>query len=358
MAVMQRLVRRFLRGATVVAVLLGATGLPAADVAVDVPVTPVDSEYIDLWQDYGAPEGPSFFDMTVPEPVWAWSVDYRFRSITSSHTSYEFGTPDPPPTGWTPLSRLDFPLNSLWQGLQFGLQREDWGVHLEYLMPMQKQVQGNLKDYDWEIPNADYTIYSESRQRWVEGGMLDFGAEFRLLERPFELPMGVWSTAGFRWQRFHLVASDLVQYDLTDPSSSPYRYAGDVIDFNQQYYQYYLGCQLRSNVAMGSLPPVRLTFQTDWAYTVGYNIDHHLIRTGNRYTIENTYGDTWHTALTAEAPLRTWLSLGCQVDYSVTRTTGSHRLLNMPLDEDLAWTNGVRVWSEQTWLTAFIRISR
>jgi hypothetical protein len=343
-------------GTAVVLALLCTHRLPADEVPASFPYDSALSEDDQVWATYGMPEPPTVVDMTAPSPPWAVSVDYRFRSLTNSRTSYEFGEP---PAQWTPLSRLDFSLDSLWHGLQFGVQREDWGVHLEYLVPLRKEVNGNLNDYDWRVPSDTITDLGIMRERWVEGHMLDFGVEFELFQHPFDLPFDVWSTSGFRWQRYHLMCNDLVQYkenNVWEPD--PYRYAGDVIGFNQQYYSYYLGGQLRSDLAIGSLPPIHLTFQGDWAYTEGNNVDHHLIREGDRFTVENTYGDTWHIGLTAEAPVRKWISLGCQVDYLQTTTTGSHRLINEPLGWDESWTYGVRAWAAQTWLTAFVRISR
>ena len=353
---MKRRKRGTICGTAIMLGLLCTRSLPADEVPRTSPPDVTVSEYDQVWADYGMPERPTVIDMTASPPSWGWYVDYRFRSLSSGRTSYEFGEP---PQEWTPLSRLDFSLDSLWQGLQFGVQREDWGVHLEYLVPIQKEVQGDLKDYDWTIPGADITDLGIMRERWVEGHMLDFGVEFELFKRPFNLPLDVWSTTGFRWQRYHLMCYDLAQYKYDNVwYPDPIRENGDVIGFNQQYYSYYLGGQLRSNLAIGSLPPVRLTFQGDWAYTEGNNVDHHLIREGDRYTIENTYGDTWHIGLTAEAPVRGWLSLGCQIDYLQTSTAGSHHLLNVPEGEDETWNYGVRAWAAQTWLTAFVRISR
>jgi hypothetical protein len=357
MAAIRRLIEGVVRAMAIAVALLGTRVLLAQQPPGESLPDASLSEYDQVWQDYGSPEPPTVVDMTVPPPVWAWSVDYRFRSVSNSHTSYEFGEP---PDRWTPLSRLDFNLDSLWHGLQLGVQREDWGVHVEYLVPLQQEVHGNLDDFDWRRSDAsEFTDLGIMRQRWIEGNMLDFGAEFEIVQHPFDLPFDVWSTSGFRWQRFHVMAYDLIQYKFYDRwLPNPSRDPSDTIGFNQQYYQYYLGGQLRSNLAIGSLPPVRLTFQGDWSYTEGNNVDHHHLREGDRYTMENTYGDTWHIGLTAEAPVRTWLSLGCQIDYLQTRTTGSHRLLNVPEQTDESWTYGVRAWADQTWLTAFVRISR
>jgi hypothetical protein len=355
----QRRARRSIGGAALVAVLLCARQLPAdPSSAGDLRPVPTAEESTERQADDGLASGllncGRFFEITGQDPVCGWTIDYRFRSIANGHTSYEFGMPG----GWTPLSRLHFDLDSNWHGFQIGRQREDWGIHLEYMVPMQRGVQGYLNDYDWMIPGADFTDLGVTRERWTEGNMLDFGGEYLLFQNLFEFPTDLWATCGFRWQQYNLMCYDGVQYKYDNVwLPNPFRYPGNVIAFDQQYYLYYIGGQLRSSVSMGPLPPVRLTLQGDWAYTDGRNVDHHLIREGDRYTIEQTHGDTWHLGLTAEAPVRRWLTVGCQVDYQQTRTEGHHRLLNVPMGEDYTWTNGVRAWSDQTWLTAFVRVT-
>ena len=47
--------------------------------------------------------------------------------------------------------------------------------------------------------------------------------------------------------------------------------------------------------------------------------------------------------------------LGLQADYLRIRTTGSHRLVNVPLGQDETWDNGVLVKSEQTDLTVYVQ---
>ncbi|MDD5169124.1 MAG: hypothetical protein PHN75_09925, partial [Syntrophales bacterium] len=43
--------------------------------------------------------------------------------------------------------------------------------------------------------------------------------------------------------------------------------------------------------------------QLDWAYVEAKNEDQHLLRAGNRYTYENTYGDAWHGMIGIKAGL-------------------------------------------------------
>lgn len=220
---------------------------------------------------------------------------------------------------------------------------------------MQGNIQGDLENYDWMDPNADFTDLGFLRQRWIDAQMLDLGLEFRLWDHPFGLPIEVWPAGGFQWQRFGIMCYDLLQVKQDNVRRrKPYSYKGDVISFKQDYYFCYVGGQLRTTLDFWAIPPIQLTFQGDWGLVNAYNVDHHLIREGDRYTMETTSGDSWHIAFTAEAQLSQRLSLGFEVDYLQIRTTGRHRWLNVPEGIDQTWDHGVRVWSDQVWLTAFI----
>lgn len=305
-----------------------------------------------------AQEDPS----TVVETPWwaempeqAWTIDYRCRSIVNSTTSYQFGTPEPPSAGgWAPLSRLEFPIDSVWNGFQIGYRRPNWDIHFEWLTPIQHDIHGDLKDYDWTVPDAPFTDLGMANERWVDGQMTDLGLDIRLWNRVFGMPVDLWSTVGFRWQRFSLMCYDALQYKSEDVwLPTPDFYPGDVLSFNQQYYLTYLGGQLRSMLDLGVLPPINISFQTDWANVQAYNVDHHLLREGDRYTMDRTQGNSWHLGLTSEMPVTRRINIGFSADYLQIYTTGRHHHLNIPEDENWTWTNGVRVKSDQTWLTAF-----
>ncbi len=313
---------------------------------------PAETSSANPWADYGA---------WTPPVVPTWTIDYRFRTLCSSATSYQFGTSDPPPAGWAPLSLLKFPLDSTWHGLRAGMEKPNWGVHFEWLMP-QQGIAGNLTDYDWNPPNTNgsFTDLGFADQRWVEGQMLDLEGELKMLECQFGWgpPVEVWPVVGFRWQRFNIRCYDGVQVKADnvwlDP---PYSMAGDIIAFKQQYYMYYVGGQLRTTLnCLKKLPPVNLTFQGDWGHAAAYNVDHHLVREGDRFTMETTHGDSWHVSLAAEAPISPHFSLGFQADYLEIHTRGKHHFVNVPRGTDETWDNGVSVSSHQTWLTAFIRL--
>jgi hypothetical protein len=283
-----------------------------------------------------------------------WTIDYRYRALVSSGITSTFGTSNPPPTGYAPLSQLNFPINSSWHGIRVAKEEPTWCAHFEWMAP-QQSIGGQLSDYDWTAgpPSAgqDFTDLGFAQERWVDAQMIDLGLDFQLTDSTFKLPIAIWPTIGFRWQRFDLTCYDGVQVNYgnqwLDP---PDQYPGDVITFNQQFYIGYLGGQLRAKIKS-----VTLTLQGDWGYTWGYNIDHHLDRAGDMFTMESTEGNTWHLGFTAEVPLSTHVCVGFQCDHLEIRTSGTHRLQNLPLGEDLSWNNGVSVSSNQTSLMAFLR---
>jgi hypothetical protein len=286
-------------------------------------------------------------------PGQKWSVDYRFRSFINSQTSYEVGTEAFPPTGWAPLSMLRFPLDSSWHGLQVGKENDLWGIHVEWLTPSSQNIHGGLSDFDWNPPNADgsFTDLGFAEQRWTDGQMLTLDVECKLSDDFFGLPFEVWPVTGFRWQRFGLTAYNLDQVKSNN-QWNPVHIDGDIITFNQQYYISYLGGQLRRAVQIANRE-VLLTFQGDWGYTWGFHIDHHL--RDNFYGLQATQGSSWHVSLAAEVPLTQRLSCGVQADYLNIRATGKDWEVGR---QELLGprTNGVNTYSDQTSLTAFLRL--
>jgi hypothetical protein len=278
-----------------------------------------------------------------------WSIDYRYRALVSSGIASTFATSNPPP-GFPPLSQLNFPINSSWHGVRVGFDELNWGAHFEWMTP-QGSIDGQLSDLDWRSAGQEYSDLGFAQERWGDGQMIDLGLDFLLTDCTFKLPIEIWPTIGFRWQRFDLTCYDgsRVKYDYTwrDP---PDLFPGDIITFNQQFYMAYLGGQFRM-----TLRSVSLTFQADWGYTWGRNIDHQTDRAGDSYTMDATEGNTWHLGFTAEVPLGCHVFMGFQCDHLEIRTSGAHRLQNLPLGEDMNWDNGSSVASNQTSLMAFLR---
>jgi Omptin family len=291
---------------------------------------------------------------TVPPPARTWTIDYRLKSFVNSQTSYEVGTPAFPPQGWAPLSMLRFPLDSSWHGLQVGVEKPDWGVHVEWLTPISRVIHGDLADYDWNPPNTDgsFTDLGFMHETWTDGQMVTLDLEHKLCDRFFGLPFEVWPIGGFRWQRFDLTAYDLNQVKFDNQWTSIH-HDGDIITFNQQYYIAYVGGQLRKTLYVAETRPIHLTFQGDWGAAWAYSIDHHLL--GNFFGMQADQGSSWHIAFTAEVPLNQCLSCGVEADYMNIRTTGKDWEIGRPTNGPR--TNGVCTYSDQTSLTAFLRLN-
>lgn len=284
-----------------------------------------------------------------------WTIDYRYRALAGSGLTSTFGTSQPPPTGYAPLSQLNFPLNSSWHGIRIERDQPTWGVHFEWMAP-QQGIDGQMTDCDWRYsappsPDQQFTDLGYAWEHFAEGQMVNLGLDFQLCDHVYRFPIEVWPTIGFRWQRFDIDCHDGAQpkYDNQWLPTSD-QYPGNVITFNQQFYVAYLGGQFRLRIRS-----VLLTLQADWGYTWAYNIDHHLDCAGDLYTMEATEGNSWHLGFTAEVPVTCHFSFGFQCDHLEIRTSGTHHLQNLPLGEDYSWTNGVSVDSNQTLLMAFLR---
>jgi hypothetical protein len=281
-----------------------------------------------------------------------FSIDYRYRALCDSRMAYEIGTANLPPTGYSPLSMLEFPINSSWTGLQVGVDRPNWGLHCEWLTAMTQSIDGRFEDYDWRESDRAYTDLGYGPQRWNDAQMVNLDLERKMTDRFFGLPIEVWPTVGFRWERLDVTAHDLDQVLWQGQPISDH-YAGDVLTYDQQYYICYVGGQLRRAVYIGG-QEIRLTFQGDWGYTWAYGVDHHILR--SFYGLNQTQGDSWHVGLTAEAPLSQRFSVGVQGDFLSIRTTGKTWEAYDNGSAGPSWTNGVCAYSDQTMITAFARL--
>ncbi len=275
-----------------------------------------------------------------------WSLGVKVRRFLDSHTSYEFGNPFPPYQ--TPLSRLEFPLDAWWGGLEGRGSWPRFSVGLEALTNLSSEADGKMSDSDWdddENPGLR-TIYSESYCRIEPSYAIRFDADLKVSDW-MGLPssLDLRPVIGFRWQHFRLVTHDGVQ---TEQGWPPQPLPGDGIKFTQTYRQYFIG--LKGSFDLSEYLPLHrfnVLMQVDWAYVQGENEDIHLLRAGQRFTFEDTRGQAWHGLLGVEAGLSKSINLGLELDGLWLSTTGSHRLLNAPLGDDFTFHHGVKVWSRQ-----------
>lgn len=275
-----------------------------------------------------------------------WSMGVKVRRLLDSHTSYEFGNPFPPYQA--PLSRLEFPLDSWWGGIEARGSYPRFSVGLEALTSLSSEANGRMSDSDWDDEGDPgfRTIYSESYCRIEPSYAIRADADLRVSDW-LGLPstMDLRPVIGFRWQHFRLVTHDGVQYGQGDP---PMPLPGDGIRFTQTYRQYFIG--LKGDLDLTGYVPLHrfnLLMQVDWAYVQGENEDLHLLRAGQRFTFDNTRGQAWHGLLGLKAGLLKNLTLGLELDFLWLSTTGSHRLQNDLFDIDFTFHHGVEVWSRQ-----------
>jgi hypothetical protein len=320
-------------------------------------IEPMPDDPTAIGEGYSSGETPIRYKSILEDQFEGWSIDYRARQLHNSFTSYEFGMPEYVPGNWAPLSRLVFQMDSTWHGLQIERRTEVTNLRFEWLTPMGNGINGNMNDYDWMIPGADFTDLGVTRQRWNDGQMLDLNLEYRLADHLLFLPVELWLSGGFRFQRLNITAYDAVQVKENNVwPPNPWTYDGDVITFDQQYYTEYIGGELRTTLAWIPTLPLELRLFGDYGGTQAYNVDHHLLREGDRYTMESTFGDTLHYGLSAELSLSKNLSIGAEYDQLFIRTQGHHRWLNEPMGTDETWDNGVKVRSDQTWFTLYLRL--
>lgn len=282
-----------------------------------------------------------------------WSIGLKVNRLLDSHTSYEFGNPFPPYQ--TPLSRLEFPLDSWWGGVEMRASYLRFSLGLEALTSLSSEADGKMIDSDWDDDEnpGRRTIYSESDCRMEPSYTIRADADLKVsdwLGLPSRLDLR--PIIGFRWQRFRLVAHDGVQYQQGElPEPLP----GDCIRFDQTYRHYFIG--LKDDLDLTDyipLPRCSLAIQLDWAYVEGENEDQHLLRVGRRFTYEDTHGQAWHSYVGFQAGLSEDILLSLEFDYLWLSTTGSHRLLNEALEIDYTFHHGVKVWSRQASLSLML----
>ncbi|MBI5523681.1 MAG: omptin family outer membrane protease [Desulfarculus sp.] len=310
-----------------------------------------------------APEATS----PVITPEQGFFLSPKLRRLVKSHTSYEFGNPDQP--RYNPLSRLEFPLDSWWGGLEVGYGHPRYSWRLELMTNISRDIDSGakFKDSDWERPASPgvLTTYSEGQLRLKPSLTLDGSVDYSLRQH-MQLPKGLdlRPVVGLRYQRYTFETYDGVQISRPEGQDNwklDGVMGGEYIWFRQEYLQPYLGLRLAYGFelpkALAKGRQAEVSLQGDWAYVVGDNRDHHLLR-GDRITQEHTTGDAWHFSLGLKLPLGDLAFLGLSGDYLRIRTTGQHDWY--PGDQEggghESWDNGVKAWSEQLSLTLFLEI--
>ena len=102
---------------------------------------------------------------------------------------------------------------------------------------------------------------------------------------------------------------------------------------------------------------VKTNGEADWGPAIGYNIDHHRLRGGDRITVEKTSGNAAYFSLGLDLEVWKTVTAGIKMDYLRINTYGTHTMTNVPQHVDETWSDGVRVWSDQTSITVHLSYS-
>lgn len=283
-----------------------------------------------------------------------WIFDFGLKRFMMSHTSYEFGNPQAP--FQKPLSRLEFPLNTWW--LEYELRRTcpRWSIGSRVGLSVARNTDGRFRDSDWTNPyNTDMkTIYSESACRAEANYLFREDVDVNISDW-LGLPPGleIRPLFAFEFQRLSLMVHDGVQWEYGPGQVTAL--PGDGIHFRQDYYTYQIGLRgVYDGLKIGKYITIKATGEADWGPALGYNEDHHLVREGDRFTYEKTSGNSLYFSTGLDIIFAKTITAGITMDYLWIRTDGVHRYSNIPIHEDGTWSDGVKVWSDQTSLKAHV----
>lgn len=297
----------------------------------------------------GCPIAHAARKASVVDPRRNWEFRYDLKYLFASDTSYQFGDQNVEPSD-KPLSRLEFPLNTIFIGGELRRNFPRYSVGVNALTSVMRNTRGRMKDSDWtNSDNPDErTIFSTSANRMEYGVILGTDIDVTIADW-LHLPrsLDLRPLIGFQWQEFSMMAHDGVQHEY-NPVEPDTPLPGNALHFLQDYLQYFLG--LRGTWDIGrplNLPPLKASSEVRWGYVTAYNDDHHLLRQGIRHTFEKTDGWSFYVSGGLKANLTDNIILGASVDYLIIRTTGSHRWYHELVEADETWSKAVKVWSDQ-----------
>jgi hypothetical protein len=305
-------------------------------------------------------EAISFYDLKNFTESFSWSNRLKgltghnyflgLRKFFNSFTSYQFPNPNTP--GQDPLSRLEFPIDQWFMGLNCSYSGKHWSINGEGWVNLNRESRHLMQDSDWDDDNmpSQKTIFSQSGCRMNRGILVDIQLS---AGAGYILPDSFQPVCGWRMQCFSFTTHDGDQETLDgDILNLP----GDGIDFDQTFYHYFLGgaysVTLNPTWYGGVSTPLTLKFQLDYGFVRAKNEDLHLLRAGNRVTEELTSGHCWHLAASAGTAVNSYLRAGIEADFKRMLTNGSHKLTNSLFEIDFSF-DGSSVWSDQLSFSAF-----
>lgn len=270
------------------------------------------------------------------------------KKFINSFTSYQFPNPFPP--SQDPLSRLEFPIDQWFIGASSQYMASSWSLLCQGWLNLSRESALKMQDSDWDDESMpkQKTIFSESGCRLNRGLILDACLIFSNIFDNFP----VMPVIGARYQNFFFTTHDGYQVVF---GGEPIPLPGDGIEFKQVFYHYYFGASFSNELnlfnIMGFLPRLAFLLQVDYGLVRARNEDLHLLREGERITIENTKGHCWHIAGTVTLFRLGSFNMKCEADFKRIVTDGSHQLSNSFFPLDFSF-DGSRVWSDQMSLSA------
>lgn len=297
-----------------------------------------------------------------------WVFDFGLQRFLMSHTSYKIGNDSPP--FQQPLSQLEFPLNTWW--LDFRLRRTcpRWSIGGRAGLSVERNTDGRMKDTDWENPQHTdmITTYSEGACRAEQNFLFRGDVDVNISDW-LRLPSWVEIRPLFavEYQRLNLMEHDSVQWSVGHYSSNEGLAALDGapsislpdngIHLQEDYYLYQIGIRgscdlLRPNKFL----KLKAHGEADWGPDLGYYEDRHTTSPGERVAPGKSWGNSLYFETGLELVFANSFTAGIAMDYLQIRNySGATRETNAPLHQDSSyWTNGCKVWSDQTSLTAHV----
>ena len=269
------------------------------------------------------------------QPAHRFGLAPMVRRYYQSFADYQF--PDPG-TGTNPLSRLEFPIDNWFAGLEATGTFGRCTLRASCLTRLEQRTGPPTKDSDWEDPTNPQlvTTYSETKNRVVEGRVVDVGADWKLA-KVRRATLG--PSLGYRWQTFRFIAGDGLQTSINPPGSVPLE--GDTFDVRFTFRSVYLGTY--ASVPLGRTE-LLLRYDREWGRAV--ETDRHLLR-GNRFTSDTGRTTGWHVAAGLAHRVSNHVSLRLEWDFRRVRADDANHFWNEADGTPPESWSGARVYSDQ-----------
>lgn len=268
--------------------------------------------------------------------VPGFSMDLGIRKFINSFCSYQFPDND---TDTDPLSRLEFPIDNWFWGVQASQVFSNMCFSVEFWSRLNTRNALKMQDSDWGqfgFPGGQKTTFSESSQRVADGWMVDVNVDYSLGPR---LGACLRPVAGYRYQTFCFIAGDGFQYSLNPASQGPLN--GDTFDVRFTFQHLYIGGR-----ACFSLGRLGLTLQADYGWVGAKEVDQHLLR-GDRLTKDTDGGSCWHLFASMGMVVRDSLSLRLESDFKRLVVLNCNHYWNEGDGTPIQTWWGAKIWSDQ-----------